>query len=72
MSRALNVKATPAEVTTMCGKHNAVISAIEKLASGGTRVVLMNAHDTAVITKAFGTKVVKGKVSRTPLTTLLR
>lgn len=72
MSRAINVKATPAEVTTMCGKHSATISAIEKLPSGDTRVVLMNAHDTAVITRAFGSKVMSGTIKRTPLTVLSR
>ncbi|HEX8414369.1 MAG TPA: hypothetical protein VF637_10870 [Sphingomicrobium sp.] len=66
MSRALNVNASPAHVTATCAKHNAGISAIEPLASGGTRVVLLNANDTAAISAAYGTKVMTGTVRRTP------
>ena len=66
MSRALNIRATPAHVTTTCAKHNVNISAIEALQSGGTRVVLDNADDTATIAKAYGTKVLTGAVQRTP------
>lgn len=72
MSRAINVDAAPAEVSAMCAKHAVVISAIEKLPSGGTRVVLMNATDTATIAKAFSKKILSGPVTRTPLTTLSR
>jgi hypothetical protein len=65
MSRALNVDAEHAHVVAMCAKHNAPVSAIETLLSGGTRVVLMNAHDTAVIAKAYGKKVMTGPIKRT-------
>ena len=67
MSRALNVDATPSHVTDMCAKHAAIISVIEPLQSGGTRVVLLNAHDTAVIARAYGNKVLKGTVTRMPI-----
>lgn len=67
MSRALNVDASVADVTTMCGKHAAGISVIEPLRSGGTRVVLLNAHDAAVIARAYGSKVLKGVVERAPI-----
>ncbi len=46
-------------------KHDAIISAIETLPSGGTRVVLMNSADAAKIIKAFGSKVLTGNVART-------
>ena len=72
MSRALNVNATQTEVTAMCAKHKATISAIEALPAGGTRVVMMNMDDAAVIAKAFKTKVMTGVVRRTPLTTRWR
>jgi hypothetical protein len=66
MSRALNLSATQADVIQTCTKHKAVITAIETLRSGGTRVVLSNADDAAIIGKAFGAKVITGPVSRTP------
>jgi len=69
MSRAINVNASQADVLTTCKKHGAVVSAIEALASGGTRVVLMNADATATIRQAFGKKVISGDVRRTPLRT---
>ena len=68
MSRAINVNFTSAEVTAMCAKHKATISAIEPLPAGGTRVVLMNADDTAVIARAFKKNILATDVSRTPMT----
>jgi len=67
MSRAINVNASRADVLSSCKRHGAVISAIETLESGGTRVVLMNTHATATMRKAFGKKVLTGEVRRTPL-----
>lgn len=66
MSRALNIDASVAHVTDMCARHNALISIVEPLKSGGTRLVLRTAHDTAVITKAYGAKVMSGVVERFP------
>jgi uncharacterized protein (DUF2345 family) len=66
MSRAINVDATHDEVLAMAAKHGAVISAIEKLQPSGTRVVFMNADGSAVVAKAFGSRVIKGPVIRTP------
>ncbi len=65
ISRAVNVSVEQAQVVTMCKKHDAIISAIETLPSGGTRVVLMNSADAAKIIKAFGSKVLTGTVART-------
>ena len=67
MSRALNIAATEADVLATCSKKNAAISTIEALQSGGTRVVLNNAIDAAAIRKAFGSKVIAGKVQRKPI-----
>lgn len=72
MSRAINVAATEAQVQTACRKHGAAVSAIEALASGGTRVVFMNADDTATMAKAFGRKLLTGTVHRQPLRTRTR
>jgi predicted regulator of Ras-like GTPase activity (Roadblock/LC7/MglB family) len=66
MSRAINVNATKDHVIATCAKRKVAISAIESLQSGGTRVVMNNADDTAVIAKAYGRKVITGAVARTP------
>jgi diketogulonate reductase-like aldo/keto reductase len=66
MSRAINVNATEVHVLDMCAKHNAAISAIEPLRSGGTRVVLKNAVDAAIVKKAYGSKVLTEAVLRMP------
>ena len=67
MSRVLNINATEEHVLATCSKKHAAISAIEALQSGGTRVVLNNAIDTATIRKAYGSKVIDGKVRRMPI-----
>lgn len=67
MSRVLNIDATEADVVATCSKKHARISAIETLQSGGTRVVLNNAIDTATIRKAYGSKILDGKVRRMPI-----
>ena len=67
MSRALNLSVPQADVAAMCARHGVTISAIEALRSGGTRVVLMNLDDTAVIAKAFKSKLITGAVTRVPL-----
>lgn len=66
MSRAINIKATKDHVIATCAKRKVSISAIEALVSGGTRVVMNNAIDTALITKAYGSKVISGAVTRIP------
>ena len=64
MSRAINLNATQDHVIAACAKRKIGISAIETLQSGGTRVVMNNAADTALIAKAYGSKVLAGKVVR--------
>ena len=66
MSRALNLNATKDHVIATCAKRKVAISAIEALRSGGTRVVMNNADDTAIVAKAYGSKVITGTVTRTP------
>lgn len=66
MSRAINVNATKDHVIATCAKRKVGISAIEGLQSGGTRVVMNNADDTAIIAKAYGSKVISGAVTRVP------
>ena len=66
MSRAINLSVAEADVAAMCERRNITISAIESLQGGGTRVVLMNADDTAVIAREFRTKIITGAVIRVP------
>ncbi len=66
MSRALNIDATEDHVLATCQSKNAPISTIEKLLSGGTRVVLLTAHDAALIRKTYGKQVITGTVRRKP------
>lgn len=66
MSRAINIDATHDEVVAMAAKHSAAISAIEALQPSGTRVVFVNMDGTALVAKAFGSRVIKGPVVRTP------
>ena len=70
MSRAINVNATEAQVASMCAKHGAVITSIETLRSGGTRVVLANGDSAATVRRAYGTKVIDGAVQRQPMRVL--
>ena len=64
MSRALNINATDAEITAACANAGVAISTIERLVSGGTRVVLNNAVDAASIAKTFKSKLLTGPVTR--------
>lgn len=66
MSRAINIKATQDHIIATCARREVPISAIEALVSGGTRVVMNNTVDTALITKAYGSKVITGAAMRIP------
>ena len=64
MTRAINVRASEAEVTVLCCSQGAIISAIETLVSGGTRVVLSNMEATEKMRGVLGRKVIAGDVQR--------
>jgi hypothetical protein len=64
MSRALNINSTEADVTAACQAAGIPISTIERLVSGGTRVVLNNAVDAAKLAKTFKAKLMTGPVTR--------
>jgi hypothetical protein len=51
----------------MCAKHDAVITSIETLHSGGTRVVLTNGDGAARVRRAYGSKVITTAVQRLPM-----
>lgn len=71
-TRAINVGATEGEVTESCRKKGVLISAIEALPSGGTRVVLTNMAGADRMRRAFGRKVIAGEVQRLPSRTRYR
>ena len=64
MSRALNINATDAEITAACATAGIAISTIERLVSGGTRVVFNNSVDAASMAKTYKTKLLTGPVTR--------
>ena len=64
MSRALNINATDAEITASCAAAGIAISTIERLVSGGTRVVFNNAVDAASMAKTYKAKLLTGPVTR--------
>jgi len=65
MTRIICIDAERAEVIAKCSAHDIPISMIETLQSGGTRVVLHNAPDAALLGAAYGDKVMTGPVTRT-------
>jgi hypothetical protein len=65
MSRAININASEADIQATCERLGIAVSMAERLASGGTRVVLNNVRDTDTIAKAYKTKLLTGPVTRT-------
>jgi len=53
MSRAMFVNLDEAKVTAMCRAENVGISAIEKLHSGGVRLVCMSSHGAFLMNRKF-------------------
>jgi hypothetical protein len=64
MSRALNINATEADISASCKSAGIAISTIERLVSGGTRVVFNNSVDAASVAKTFKSKLLTGPVTR--------
>lgn len=71
-SRAINVSIDRPEVEALCEKHKTSISAIETLPKGGTRVVLTNGDDAAVMRRVFGNRILAGNVERAHWARVLR
>ena len=67
MSRALCVTLHIDEVMAVCARKKVAISTVEPLHAGGTRLVLINSHDAAVMGRVFAGKMITGDVVRTPL-----
>ena len=64
MSRAININASESDIAATCNRLAIEVSALERLVSGGTRVVLNNARDTDAIAKAYKAKLLFGPVTR--------
>lgn len=69
MSRAMNLSATCADVEAAALKQKARITSIESLHPGGTRVVFASADAAAQFARAFKSRILSGKIVRTPLRT---
>jgi len=64
MSRAINTTASVAEIEEICTARNFRISTIETLASGGSRVVLLDGRDADQVRLLLKNKILTGAVKR--------
>lgn len=65
MSRALLINLNEKQVVAKCAAEGVGISAIEALASGGTRLVCMSRDGAGTMTRAFKNHLIIGEVVRT-------
>jgi hypothetical protein len=74
MSRAMFVDLAEAKVIAMCRAENVGISAIEKLHSGGVRLVCMSSHGAFLMNEKFKGHIIADDVAvrerRRPLSPL--
>lgn len=66
-TRGVNVDASVSAVEAMCLKKGAAISTVERLADGGTRVVLVTLDAADTVRHAFKDKLLPLTARRTPL-----
>lgn len=64
MSRAINTSASLAEIEKICATNDFRISTIEALASGGSRVVLLDGRDAEQVRLLLKTQILTGEVKR--------
>jgi hypothetical protein len=64
LNRSMNVALDQQVVLAHAERHNAPISAIETILSGGTRVVFMNMADADRMREVFATSLINGNVVR--------
>jgi putative hemolysin len=64
MSRAMNLTLTEIEVSASCQSAGVVISAIETLKSGGTRLVCVTPDGAAKMRRKLKTHIIEGAVDR--------
>jgi hypothetical protein len=66
MSRGLNLDAPKEHVLDTCAKHKLIVTQIETLVSGGTRVVMKTGDGAATLARAYRKQVIEGPIRRTP------
>ena len=64
MSRALLINLDEGQVVARCLSENVGISAIERLASGGVRLVCNSSDGAGTMMRAFKSHLIKGEVVR--------
>ncbi len=64
MSRVVNTTASVAEIEKICATHSFRISTIETLASGGSRVVLLDGRDAEQVRLLLKNKILTGEIKR--------
>lgn len=64
MSRAINLSMGEDDVIARCAKEKVGISAIERIPSGGTRLVCMSATDAERLRTKLKSRLIKGDVVR--------
>ena len=64
MSRVLLVALQPQQVEDRCSSENVGISALEKLASGGVRLVCMSSEGSARMRQVLKRHLISGVVTR--------
>jgi hypothetical protein len=65
MSRAMQLAMSEEEALTLCASHNVGVSAIERLPSGGVRVVCNSANGAEVLRQKAKSKVIAAEQART-------
>lgn len=64
MSRAINVTMSVADIEKLCAKHSFRVSTVEPLASGGSRIVLLDGREAEQLRDILKNKVISGGVTR--------
>ncbi len=64
MSRVVLLSMTEGDVVAKCRDSNIGVSTIERLTSGGVRLVCMSVDGAAAIRTKLKTKIIKGEVVR--------
>jgi hypothetical protein len=67
MNRTLYLSIGEGEAVARCVKEKVGVSAIERLPSGGVRLVCMSGDGAATMRSAFKSKLIDGPVARDPL-----
>jgi aryl-alcohol dehydrogenase-like predicted oxidoreductase len=64
MSRVLHISQPEAKLASLCAELRIGVSVFEPLASGGTRLVLNNVNDAAILKRRLKGSIIDGPVKR--------